>query len=220
MPLKVHPGGITLVGASSGIFLSIFAKYYDYHQFPCRCGTYNKSTHKSCCSRRSKNSNCALAHNHVQKTKCVGWFSLQMAFGDIQHFIKHSADMESYSAKLLSERDSGSSSVSIHLRLEKVYSSLLRYSTVFGTQDRGYFRQIKPTDSNQLIYNLLLFVLQLHGVGECLPFTAAASAKMAAERIVRCGGGYQAGDISLHIASSDSGDLYIHHISGNCLRHK
>ncbi len=75
--------------------------------------------------------------------------------------------------------------------------------------------------AHQLIPDLLAFRLQLHGIGEWLPATAATEAEMLAEGLepVR-GRGNCTDGIALHVILLLFEDLYVHHVSRNGEFHK
>ena len=49
--------------------------------------------------------------------------------------------------------------------------------------DRRYFRNVKMTDADELIINLLLLGLKLHFVWKRLPFATSTNSEMLAERL-------------------------------------
>ena len=70
--------------------------------------------------------------------------------------------------------------------------------------------------TNQLVVHLLLFGSKLHLVGERLPFTASAGAKMFAKRLQTMFGGlFYLGDKAFHITLALFGYADVHHIAGN-----
>ena len=70
--------------------------------------------------------------------------------------------------------------------------------------------------ANQLVVHLLLFGGKLHLVGERLPFTASAGAKMFAKRLQTMFGGlFYLGDEAFHITLALFGYADVHHIAGN-----
>ena len=77
------------------------------------------------------------------------------------------------------------------------------------------------TDADQLVVYLLLFRLELHFVGERLPFAAAAYSEMFAERLKpMLGRFYHRLDKALHIVFLFLRNFYIHNVSRDCKFHE
>ena len=85
-----------------------------------------------------------------------------------------------------------------------------------GTQDGGDFRNLQMADTGELVHDLLLFEGNLHGIGKCLPGTAAAVPEMRAEgREPMRGRRNHPGNVALRIAAPDFVDLYVHDVPRN-----
>ena len=76
-------------------------------------------------------------------------------------------------------------------------------------------------DARELVHHLLLLGLQLHGIGENLPFAAATVAVVSAYRLqpVRRRGN-QPHEISFEITFAHLAHLHVHHIARHGLRHE
>ena len=87
---------------------------------------------------------------------------------------------------------------------------------VVRADDGGELRYVEMPQADQLVPDLLLLGLELHSVGERLPFAAAAQAEMLAERLQTVFGGlFHLDDEALHVVGFLLGDAYVDDVTGD-----
>ena len=88
-------------------------------------------------------------------------------------------------------------------------------------EDRAYLGQFDLADAGEVIDDLLLFVLELFGIGQDLPLASAAHPEMLASRLTAdFARFYDAQHFRLHEGVLLLGDLQIDDIARHAVRHK
>ena len=83
-----------------------------------------------------------------------------------------------------------------------------------GSSSLANQRREEVPEPDELVPDLLLLGLELHFVGERLPFAAAAEPEMLAERLEAVLGGFlEADDEALHVVGLFLGDAYVYDIA-------
>ena len=91
----------------------------------------------------------------------------------------------------------------------------------FGTQYRQNLFHFYLSDTGEIVYNLLMFVLQLRFVGQMLPFATAANTEMFAKR----NGTFRRIFVEVHcftfgITVLFTGELDVYYVAGSNKRNK
>ena len=114
----------------------------------------------------------------------VGWLLLKPAMLDIQNFVEESSYMETESAAFFRTQ-----AFRILVSVDPPFGGECEFqlvAVVSRVVRRDYRRNLRYAEMSyphELVIYLLLFGLELHFVGEMLPFAASAYSEMLAERL-------------------------------------
>ena len=145
-----------------------------------------------------------------------------MAVFEVQHLIEHSADVEAQTATVGRRHRFGVFAAKYPPpRREGEFELIAVEILLFAAENGRHCRQFQVADAFQLVHDLLLLGIELHLIGENLPFAAAAFAVVLANRLQPVGRrSHQSLYISLHKALARLAHLHVHHVARHRKRHE